>query len=715
MNDTLATPSADYREVSLPDREPPARSGAGAPLRVLVISPFSPVPADAGQRKRVSQTLLLLKDIGLSITLLLYAFEGPWAARFQEDVAAQLGREYEFLVLPASRDIGAAPKYGSHHALDEWWDEVLEGYLRRLFHSRHFDIVLVHNVWLSKALTLAPDNALKVIDTHDLFHLRESAYLNNGIVPEFFRIQQADEISGLNRADICWSISMPEALYLADLDKNPRIIYIPYTPHTDGINAHRDKAELRYLNAETVVFGFLGTSHTFNVAGVSALLEELCAVIGETCSPIELVFGGTICDAITRFDDRIHMKKLGWVEDEDAFFEQVDFCVAPVFNGSGFKVKVADIVERGKPALFSQHATEGLSVDRALVAANAREMAQTMSRIAFNRPPLSRYSRLAEKGSCDLTACVAEGVKSFLLMIQEFVVECVIDLREQTGPHQLIAFLSFLSLARGIKDLARVRILLDRPDPAIEAAAAYLPPSVDIDTDWHEDEPEAKAPMRIWWQLGAGRTVPRAVATITDLRFTEDAQVEDIAGKVILSSDQAQKFNGLAAIDWVCLPHFIGTILHDPAARMVIRACGASGGDLPNVETGRDLTIVIADDEQQWALQQLVNRLGDAVVVADLRDGHVVAWLVDALHRTATGRGRIGKLLDGCTGRSVFRPLVLELAIQCKVPVVTSAFGPGGGDISDEKWLERKRIEDYAAFTLVLNEIDAVRGRLRRL
>jgi hypothetical protein len=148
---------------------------------------------------------------------------------------------------------------------------------------------------------------------------------------------------------------------------------------------------------------------------------------------------------------------------------------------------------------------------------------------------------------------------------------------------------------------------------------------------------------------------------------------------------------------------------------MVIRACGASGSDLPNVETGRDLTIVIADDEQQWALQQLVNRLGDAVVVADLRDGHVVAWLVDALHRTATGRGRIGKLLDGCTGRSVFRPLVLELAIQCKVPVVTSAFGPGGGDISDEKWLERKRIEDYAAFTLVLNEIDAVRGRLRRL
>jgi hypothetical protein len=46
--------------------------------------------------------------------------------------------------------------------------------------------------------------------------------------------------------------------------------------------------------------------------------------------------------------------------------------------------------------------------------------------------------------------------------------------------------------------------------------------------------------MRIWWQLGAGRTVPRAVATITDLRFTEDAQVEDIAGKVILSPDQAQ-------------------------------------------------------------------------------------------------------------------------------------------------------------------------------
>ena len=99
-------------------------------------------------------------------------------------MAAQLRAQYdEVIVVPAPQAIGAPPRYGSHHGLDEWWDDLLGSYLSRLFEIRHFDILLVNNVWLSKALTLVPPRVATVIDMHDLFHLREEAYATGANSP----------------------------------------------------------------------------------------------------------------------------------------------------------------------------------------------------------------------------------------------------------------------------------------------------------------------------------------------------------------------------------------------------------------------------------------------------------------------------------------------------------------------------------------------------
>jgi Glycosyl transferases group 1 len=701
------------------DRRERSEESTSGRLRVLFLSPFSPVPTDAGQRKRVHQTLQLLKDAGLSVSLLLYPFEGAWAWRFQQDVADRLRQEYDdVLILPANRTVGAAPRQGVHHSLDEWWDDLLGNYLLRLFETCHFDVLLVNNVWLSKALTLVPPCVVKVIDMHDLFHLRERSYNSGGIVPEFFRITERDELFGLNRADICVSISLTEAKHLADIIAHPKVVYLPYAsstaPAAPPDPTDRQK-ECQYLSKDKVVFGFLGTNHTFNIAGVASLLEELCTVISENFAPIELVFAGTVCDSIRQFDNRIRLTRLGWMEDEDEFFDRIDFCIVPVFHGSGFKIKVADILERGKPALFSEHAAEGLSLDRTLLAANAGAMAAAMSEIAFNRPPLRFYANLMDQSRRNLTDSVKSGTKSFLSTINQCTVECIIDLRTENGPHKLLTLLSVATLARELKDLIRVRILVDRLEAWPRMAASHLPPSVSVECGWRSEEEPGTALNRVWWRFGSTAGTPvRSPRTIRDLRFATEIRDGDLSHEVLLSPGQAMRCADLTAANWSCLPYLTDSLLWDPVARAILADADADADrDPPDAQT-----IIIADGGHGSGLpHHLLARLGLDVKLVDLRDGRETSRLLAALYRKGNSNGKIAKILDGCDGGSPARDLVLEMAIVCNVRISTGALGLQQEITDDllEEWRTRKAAEDRAAFQNLLREFDAMRGRLRRL
>ena len=77
MNDTLADIATARSGLGAPasrKKRPPGREPRpGDGLSILMLTPFSPYPADAGQRKRVDQVMQVMQDLGFSVTLLLYA------------------------------------------------------------------------------------------------------------------------------------------------------------------------------------------------------------------------------------------------------------------------------------------------------------------------------------------------------------------------------------------------------------------------------------------------------------------------------------------------------------------------------------------------------------------------------------------------------------------------------------------------------------------
>ena len=106
-------------------------------------------------------------------------------------------------------------------------------------------------------------------------------------------------------------------------------------------------------------------------------------------APVELIVAGTASRALDVSGLAFRPILLGYVEDEVAFYESVDVAVVPAFAGTGFKVKVAELVDLDMPLLCAEHAAEGVSLPPPQLFADANAMAQAMVHIATFRPPLA--------------------------------------------------------------------------------------------------------------------------------------------------------------------------------------------------------------------------------------------------------------------------------------------------------------------------------------
>ena len=378
--------------------------------RALVLSPFATIPDDAGQRRRVRQTTTLLKEMGYAITFVLYAFEEGWMTAANEDHLEAMRRDWgEVIVLRANSKVGSAAAFGPYHWLDEWWDEHIENFLKEMFRFRYFDIFVVHNVWLSKAFEFSPRSTIRILDAHDVFSMRQPYFEKLGIKPEFYLPQKNSERDGINRCDFVLGIQERDASWFAE-HTDAESICLPYfwpapSPRSGAVD---------YLHSDKVVFGFLGSGHIFNVHGLDAFCRELKELVGRTAAPVELRVAGNVGQHL---ETRGPWVIEGYVKDEAAFLSGVDIIVVPIFDGSGFKVKVADAIAYGKPIIASAHAAIGLKLDDSLIAETPLELARMAVQIALDRPKLADFRDKSLKAHADLGVRSAAASKRLLRRI----------------------------------------------------------------------------------------------------------------------------------------------------------------------------------------------------------------------------------------------------------------------------------------------------------
>ena len=440
----------------------------------LVVSPFLPVPTDAGQRKRVMQMHQVLRAAGCKVTMLHLAIEHSLAWAHHEGIhdAARLLVDEMITIYPGPM-VGQPPLEGGAHRLDEWWDPLLGAHIERLFKHRWFDLVVVNNVWLSKVFDYAPPGAVRILETHDVFSDRIQALRQIGFAPDFFVCERPDESFGWNRADVVVAIADKEAAVMAPHLTSASVVTLPYA------EAMHLPTGAPYQHPDKVRFGFYGSAHPFNVHGLKALiaaLEEDAA----RWSPVELVIAGDVGRALTA-NERSMVVDLGYVDSPDDFYCAVDVVVSPLDHGSGLKIKVVEAICRGVPLIVTEHSAIGSGIDRRLVVRDAAALAKAMAHVAVRRPSLDDIRDAVRVSQQSLASTVEAGTSRLLGLVNAKRRRTVIRHGGFSAPRTSPRFWAAIAMTRELANLGPVS--LDLVSAAEPSWLRLMPPRVQIVCD----------------------------------------------------------------------------------------------------------------------------------------------------------------------------------------------------------------------------------------
>lgn len=615
--------------------------------RALVLSPFATVPDDAGQRRRVRQTTRLLKEMGYSTTFFLYAFEEGWMNAANEAHLEDMRREWgEVIVLGANSKVGAPAASGAYHWLDEWWCESLEHALKEIFRFRYFELFVVHNIWLSKAFEFAPRSTIRVLDTHDVFSVRGPYFEKLGIKPEFYLPYEKSERDGASRSDIVLGIQEKDASWFAERTETESICLPYYRP----VSSPR-VAPIDYLHSDKVVFGFLGSAHIFNIHGLLAFCAELKDLVGRTAAPVELRVAGNVGECIeTRGPWIIE----GYVKDEAAFLSSVDFIVVPVFNGSGFKVKVADSIAFGKPVISSVHAAIGLKLDESLVAETPSELARLAAHIALTRPKLADFQAKSLAAHAELGVRYAAGSRRLSRRIRAKSTDhtFIYDLSSLSPRETQCVLLSWLGAFQVLRNSARQLVVV--PTEVERELAGMALPGVTFLPETSFDRSISRARR---WMTVANR-LPE------ELGVDQQSVCVDETWARALGHTSSGLRDGEPGIFW-------HSINWDLASRRIVNQAVRRA---PTAERLRETVLILDRQRSPRLAEQLVELYGDDFSVLDVGN---FADFYNALMHVASDVGSIRRVVV-FTSLNVQRLMILRELCGARGVEYFGPLGKGG-------------------------------------
>lgn len=444
----------------------------------LVISPFLPRADDAGHRKRTYESCQLLADLGYELTLLHLAFEGNWYWRKQlvnQEELRGCGIT-SYLEFYADGFVGRRPLNGAQvHLLDEWWDSHFEAYLCNHLHRNFYDVVIIHNVWLSKAFDFFPHFTIKLIETHDLFSERSSQFEKIQATPDFYSCSEADEIFGLKRSHVAIAIKPDDAKWIEGRLSNIDVVTVSPRPVV-----RRERTQSTYQSLNSVIFGFIGSAHLFNLHCLTDFLTLLKTELLRNPIAIEIVLAGNICEYINT-EQFPFVKKLGYVKRVEEFYSGVDFIFSPLDYGTGLKLKVAEAIEYGVPIISTEHSAAGIALDKILICTDKRALVTSVMDITINRPSYSifieavrasklRNSESYQNSRAAISDCLNSRIKHFVL-----------DYEELTLPATHPLFAAALSTIRLFCGQGRVTLLSTEENISIVGnIVSKMPANVDV-------------------------------------------------------------------------------------------------------------------------------------------------------------------------------------------------------------------------------------------
>lgn len=210
--------------------------------------------------------------------------------------------------------------------------------------------VIAEYIWMAPVLDKV-NSAIKMIDIHDIMHIRKSMYAKQGVNP-WVMCTEKEEIDLLKKADVIISIQKKESKILKKILPGKKVVCVA---HYQNIKLKSKHNKSKNLNDIIMI---VGSDNPSNRYSISQFIEEAWPLILEACPKAELHVYGRLADKLP--DNIAGVKKKGFVKNTEKAYNEAKVVVNPTLIGTGLKIKTVEALSYGKALVTTSLGADGI-------------------------------------------------------------------------------------------------------------------------------------------------------------------------------------------------------------------------------------------------------------------------------------------------------------------------------------------------------------------
>lgn len=209
--------------------------------------------------------------------------------------------------------------------------------------------VLTSIAWNARILDRVPPDALRILDTIDVQHLRSERARGAGGDLDNRRCTREEEQRELERADILIAMQDEETEFLREMCPE---CTVTRAGHACQVLA----APLQTADTPTLMFA--ANLYDPNVRGIKAFLRDVWPRLRARVPEAKLLVCGTVCKGLSRPPAGVRL--LGYVADLEWVYKTSAALINPIPYSTGQSVKVSEALARGRCVVASPAGVRGL-------------------------------------------------------------------------------------------------------------------------------------------------------------------------------------------------------------------------------------------------------------------------------------------------------------------------------------------------------------------
>jgi glycosyltransferase involved in cell wall biosynthesis len=208
--------------------------------------------------------------------------------------------------------------------------------------------VIAEYLWMAPCLDAAGSDTLRVLDTHDVMHVRQELYAgrSDGV---WVACTREEEAGLLDRADVVLAIQHHEQRLFAEMLPGKRVVCVPHSLRVP------DRPRPVPLQKRV---GFVGSAIAGNVAGITTFVERAWPRVRRAHPDAELRLYGDVAGCIAV--NAPGVARVGYVRSLAAVYRAAPVVINPVTLGTGLKIKTVEALANGRALVTTSCGAAGI-------------------------------------------------------------------------------------------------------------------------------------------------------------------------------------------------------------------------------------------------------------------------------------------------------------------------------------------------------------------